>query len=85
MTAAPAFAQDRSIWALVVNDELKGDIEIVLTADGPWVDPSALVAAGVSACQTAVGKRSRRTPPRAYCSPRSRRKSRSPSTKRRFA
>ena len=47
LVAAPAFAQERSIWALVVNDEPKGDIEIVLTADGPWVDPSALVAAGV--------------------------------------
>ena len=45
--AAPASAQERSIWALVVNDEPKGDIEIVLTADGPWIDPSALVAAGV--------------------------------------
>jgi len=43
----PAFAQDRSVWALVVNDEPKGDIEIVLTAEGPWVDPSVLVAAGV--------------------------------------
>src|SRR6185436_17046814 len=46
-TAAPASAQERSIWALVINDEPKGDIEIVLTADGPWVDPSVLVAAGV--------------------------------------
>jgi len=45
--AAPALAQDRSIWALVINDEPKGDIEVVLTADGPWVDPSVLVAAGV--------------------------------------
>jgi outer membrane usher protein len=44
---APAFAQERSIWALVLNDEPKGDVEIVLTADGPWVDPSVLVAAGV--------------------------------------
>ena len=47
LVAAPAFAQERSIWALVVNDEPKGDVEILLTADGPWVDPSALVAAGV--------------------------------------
>ena len=31
----------------LVNDEPKGDIEIWLTADGPWVDPSVLVAAGV--------------------------------------
>ena len=45
--ATPAFAQERSIWALVINDEPKGDVEIVLTADGPWVDPSVLVAAGV--------------------------------------
>src|SRR6476620_4038698 len=47
VVAAPAFAQERSIWALVINDEPKGDIEILLTADGPWVDPSALVAAGL--------------------------------------
>src|SRR6476620_3455178 len=46
-TAAPAVAQERSIWALVINVDPKGDIEIVLTADGPWVDPSVLVAAGV--------------------------------------
>src|SRR3954466_769062 len=48
LVATPVFAQERSIWALVINDEPKGDIEIVLTADGPWVDPSVLVAAGVS-------------------------------------
>ena len=47
LVAAPAFAQERSIWALVVNDEPKGDVEILLTADGPWVDPAVLVAAGV--------------------------------------
>ena len=47
LVATPAFAQERSIWALVVNDEPKGDIEIVLTAEGPWVNPAALVAAGV--------------------------------------
>jgi len=47
LVAAPAFAQERSIWALVVNDEPKGDIEILLNADGPWVDPAALIAAGV--------------------------------------
>ena len=47
LVAAPAFAQERSIWALVVNDEPKGDVEVLLTADGPWVDPSVLVAAGV--------------------------------------
>ena len=47
LVAAPAFGQDRSIWALVINDEAKGDVEIVLTADGPWIDPSALVAAGL--------------------------------------
>ena len=47
LVATPAFAQERSIWALVINDEPKGDVEIVLNADGPWVDPSVLVAAGV--------------------------------------
>src|SRR6476646_724107 len=47
LIATPAFAQQRSIWAFVVNDEPKGDVEIVLTAEGPWVDPAALVAAGV--------------------------------------
>ena len=47
LVAAPAFAQERSIWALVVNDEPKGDVEILLTADGPWLDPAVLVAAGV--------------------------------------
>jgi outer membrane usher protein len=47
LVATPAFAQERSIWALVINDEPKGDVEIVLTADGPWVDPSVLIAAGV--------------------------------------
>jgi outer membrane usher protein len=46
-TATPAVAQERSIWALTINDEPKGDVEVVLTADGPWVDPLALVAAGV--------------------------------------
>ena len=49
LAATPAFAQERSIWALVINDEPKGDIEIVMTADGPWVDPAALVAAGIQA------------------------------------
>ena len=47
LVATPAFAQQRSIWALVVNDEQKGDIEVVLTAEGPWVDPAVLVTAGV--------------------------------------
>ena len=46
-SAAPAVAQERSIWALVINEEPKGDVEIVLTAEGPWVDPAALLAAGV--------------------------------------
>src|SRR5678816_948955 len=46
-TATPAYAQERSIWALVINDEPKGDVEIVLTSEGPWVDPSALLAAGI--------------------------------------
>src|SRR3954466_52083 len=47
LVATPVFAQERSIWALVINDEPKGDIEIVLTAEGPWIDPSALLAAGL--------------------------------------
>ena len=47
LVATPAFAQERSIWALVINDEPKGDIEILLTPDGPWVDPAVLVAAGL--------------------------------------
>ena len=47
LVATPAFAQQRSIWALVVNDEQKGDIEVVLTAEGPWVDPAVLITAGV--------------------------------------
>jgi outer membrane usher protein FimD/PapC len=47
LVAVPAVAQERSIWALVLNDEPKGDVEIVLTADGPWVDPAALLGAGV--------------------------------------
>src|SRR6478736_1783642 len=47
VVAAPAFAQERSIWALVINDEPKGDVEVLLTADGPWVDPSVLLAAGL--------------------------------------
>ena len=46
-SAAPAGAQDRSIWALVINEEPKGDAEIVLTAEGPWIEPAVLVAAGV--------------------------------------
>jgi outer membrane usher protein len=47
LSAVPATAQERSIWAFVVNEEPKGDIEIVLTPEGPWVDPAAIVAAGV--------------------------------------
>ena len=60
--AAPAAAQERSIWALVVNEEAKGDIEIILTPDGPWVDPSALVAAGIREYLTAGARYSRRKP-----------------------
>ena len=56
--ATPAVAQERSIWALVVNDEPKGDIEVLLTADGPWVDPAGLVAAGV--LKVPDGRRQRR-------------------------
>jgi outer membrane usher protein len=47
LVAAPAVGQERSVWALVINDEPKGDVEIVLTPDGPWIDPAALLAAGV--------------------------------------
>src|SRR4051812_8626337 len=47
VVAAPAFAQERSIWALVINEEPKADVEIVLTEEGPWVDPAALMAAGL--------------------------------------
>ncbi len=47
LVAAPALAQERVIWALVINDEPKGDIDVLVTADGPWVDPVVLVAAGV--------------------------------------
>ncbi len=47
LVATPALAQQRAIWALIVNDEPKGDVEIVQTADGPWVDPAVLVGAGV--------------------------------------
>jgi outer membrane usher protein len=46
-SAVPAAAQDRSIWVLVLNEEPKGDIEIVLTPEGPWVDPAVIIAAGV--------------------------------------
>ena len=47
LVAAPASAQERSIWVLVVNDEPKGDVELLLTADGPWIDPAVLLAAGL--------------------------------------
>ena len=53
LSAVPATAQERSIWALVVNEEPKGDIEIVLTPEGPWVDPAAIATAGV---RTAAGR-----------------------------
>ena len=45
--ATPAAAQERRIWALVVNEEPKGDIDVLLMPDGPWVDPAALLAAGL--------------------------------------
>ena len=35
------------MWALVVNDEAKGDIDLVLTPEGPWVDPARLITAGL--------------------------------------
>ncbi len=47
LAAAPAAAQDRALWAFVLNEEIKGDITVVLMDDGPWVDPAALMAAGV--------------------------------------
>jgi outer membrane usher protein len=47
LSSVPAAAQERSVWALVVNEEPKGDIEILLMPDGPWVDPAALLAAGL--------------------------------------
>jgi outer membrane usher protein len=47
LIATPAAAQEQAIWALVLNDEPQGDITVVLRADGPWVDPAALAAAGV--------------------------------------
>ena len=47
LASAPAAAQERTVWALVLNDEPKGDIEVLLMPDGPWVDPAALVAAGL--------------------------------------
>ena len=47
LVATPALAQQRAIWALIVNDEPKGDVEIVQTADGPWIDPAVLIGAGV--------------------------------------
>jgi outer membrane usher protein len=43
----PAAAQERSVWALVINEEPKGDIELLLAPDGPWIDPAALLAAGL--------------------------------------
>ena len=47
LASVPAAAQERSIWALVVNEEPKGDIDLLLMPDGPWVDPAALLAAGL--------------------------------------
>lgn len=47
VAAASASAQERSVWALVVNEEAKGDIDVVLAPDGPWVDPNVLIAAGL--------------------------------------
>src|SRR4029079_17668049 len=31
----------------VLNDEPKGEVQLVLTPDGPWIDPQALHAAGL--------------------------------------
>ena len=47
LVATPAFAQERSIWALVINEEPKGDVEVLVMPDGPWVDPAALLSAGL--------------------------------------
>ena len=47
LASVPAAAQERSIWALVVNEEPKGDIDLLLTPDGPWLDPAALLSAGL--------------------------------------
>jgi outer membrane usher protein len=47
LAATPAVAQDRSVWALVLNEEPKGDIDVWMTAEGPWVVPSSLEAAGL--------------------------------------
>ncbi len=47
LASVPAAAQERSIWALVVNEEPKGDIDLLLMPDGPWVDPAALLSAGL--------------------------------------
>jgi outer membrane usher protein len=47
LAAAPAAAQDRSVWAFVLNEEPKGDIEVILTSEGPWIDPAVLIAAGL--------------------------------------
>jgi outer membrane usher protein len=45
--ATPAGAQERTVWALVVNDEPKGNIEVILRDDGPWVSPQTLLDAGL--------------------------------------
>ena len=40
-------AQDRSVWALVVNDVAKGDVEVAIIDGVPWLDPASLVLAGI--------------------------------------
>ena len=45
--SATLAAQDRSVWALVVNDVVKGDVEVALIDGMPWLDPAALELAGV--------------------------------------
>jgi outer membrane usher protein len=47
LSAAPAEAQDQAIWAFVLNEEPRGDLTVVLTDEGPWVDPAVLTSAGV--------------------------------------
>lgn len=45
--AARLFAQERTTWPLVVNEEPKGEIQLVLRDDGPWVAPADLAKAGL--------------------------------------
>ncbi len=65
LSPLPAAAQDHSIWALVINEEPKGDVDVVLTPEGPWVDPASIIAAGLLSLPSGPAPRlSRRKPPR---------------------